>query len=216
MLSKLARQRKRRDSRARGLQHGGMQFTEHHNDYQALRDRVRDGDTIAVLASGAYGVALALGRMGPYGHVGLVRSVTIDGVTRQMVIEENPGGGRYRPLSHYRHSDFDIFSAPQGIDGRQASAEAVKLLEGLATYDWRDIARLARWGMVRLAASLFDDPMPNPAETDATEGRAGVICSALVTSAYKRAGWHPPAHTAWPSSLCEQLGQARLTYRPTV
>lgn len=187
---------------------------QRHTHYQALRAQVRDGDTIAVPASGIYRAALALGRMGPYGHVGIIRSITIDGTTRLMVIEENPGGGRYTPLSHYRQQPFHIFSAPSGINGRQASAEAVKLLEGLAQYDWADIARLARWGLVRALASVFDDTLPNPAATEVTHAKQGVICSALVTAAYQRAGWQPAAPTAWPSSLCAQLGTPRIHYHP--
>jgi hypothetical protein len=185
----------------------------HLHTYPNLRALVQDGDTVAVIAKGVYGAALALGAMGPYGHVGIVRSVSIDGITRQMVVEENPGGGRYTPLSHYQRADFDIYSAPQGIDGRAASGHAVQLLDGLADYDWKDIRRLARWGAVRALARVFDDPMPWPRETEMTEGRGGVICSALVTAAYVQAGWEPPATCAWPSALCLCLGAPRLSYR---
>ena len=65
--------------------------------YEFLREQVRDGDTLAPFARGLYGAALALGVMGPYGHVGIIRRITVDGVERVMVIEENPGGGRYTP-----------------------------------------------------------------------------------------------------------------------
>lgn len=182
--------------------------------YPDLRAQVQDGDTIAVMATGIYGAALALGAMGPYGHVGMLRSVTIDGITRQMVVEENPGGGRYRPLSHYQNADFDLYTAPTGTDGRTASGHAVQLLDGLAEYDWQDIRRLARWGAVRALARVFDDRLPEPHQTEITEGRGGVICSALVTAAYVRAGWQPSGSCAWPSALCLNLGAPRLQYRP--
>ena len=185
-----------------------------HVDYLALRAQVRDGDTIAVHATGAYGAALGLGLMGPHGHVGIARSITIDGTTRMMVIEENPGGGRYRPLSHYQGVDFDVYSAPEGVDGRAASSAAVLLLDGLAKYDWHDIERLAAWGIVRAFARLFDDKLPEPKQDEnTTEG--GMICSALVTAAYVKAGWQPAGPCAWPSALTQQLGTARLLYRPT-
>lgn len=182
--------------------------------YPDLRAQVRDGDTLAVIATGIYGAALRLGAMGPYGHVGMVRSVTIDGVTRVMVVEENPGGGRYTPLSHYKNTHIHIYSAPAGIDGRAASGRAVQLLDGLADYDWKDIRRLARWGAVRALASLFDDPLPTPAHTEVSEGRGGVICSALVTAAYTQTGWVPSGSCAWPSALCLNLGAPRITYTP--
>ncbi len=184
------------------------------NVYQDLREVVRDGDTLAPIARGVYGAALAVGAMGPYGHTGIIRRITVDGVERVMVIEENPGGGRYTPLSHYKGVDLDIFRAPPGVDGRAASSHAVQILDGLADYDFKDIARLARWGVVRAFARLFDDSMPEPPETDVTEGRSGVICSALVTSAYKRAGWVPPGPCPWPSALCRHLGDVAVSYRP--
>lgn len=184
------------------------------HSYAALRQTVRDGDTIAVLARGVYGAALKLAAMGPYGHVGMVRSVSIDGITRMMVIEENPGGGRYTPLSHYAHTPLNIYSAPHGIDGRTASGRAVQLLDGLAEYDWADIWRLARWGAVRALARLFDDRLPEPPEPEINQGTHGVICSALVTAAYAQAGWQPIGSCAWPSALCMNLGAPRLTYRP--
>lgn len=186
-----------------------------HTEYQALRSQVCDGDTLAVRASGIYGLALKLGQMGPYGHVGIIRCVVIDDVERVMVIEENPGGGRYRPLSHYRNSQFDIFTAPHGLNGRQASAEAVKMLEGLAEYDWRDIARLARWGVARLLARVTRARLPAPTEKQVNDGHPGVICSALVAAAYKRAGWQPTVTCAWPSALCIALGAPRLAYAPS-
>lgn len=182
--------------------------------YEALRAEVRNGDTVALHSGGVYGFALNLGVMGPYGHVGIIRRVTIDGVERVFVIEENPGGGRYTPLSHYRHSHIDIFSAPGGVDGHVASSHAVQMLDGLAGYDFKDIWRLFRWGLVRLAARLFDDPMPQAVERDVSDESKGVICSALVTSAYKRAGWIPPGPCGWPSALVEHLGPARITYKP--
>lgn len=188
---------------------------QHYMTYDALRDAVRNGDTVAVHARGVYGAALRLGAMGPHGHVGIVRRVVIDGIERVFVVEENPGGGRYTPLRHYQHSHLDIYSAPDGVDGHAASSAAVHMLDGLAEYDFKDIWRLARWGFVRLAARLFDDPMPMPAETDVTEGKGGVICSALVTSAYKRAGWVPPGPCGWPSALTQHLGTPRITYQPT-
>ncbi len=185
-----------------------------HVDYIALRALVRDGDTIAIRATGAYGAALALGVMGPHGHVGIARNITIDGVTRVMVLEENPGGGRYRPLSHYQNADFDIYSAPEGVDGHAASSAAVLLLDGLAKYDWHDIERLGAWGLVRAFARLFDDPLPEPKQDeDTTDG--GMICSALVTAAYAKAGWVPAGPCAWPSALTRHLGEPRLLYRPT-
>ncbi len=187
---------------------------QHLMTYPALRAAVRNGDTLALHARGVYGAALALGAMGPHGHVGIVRRVTIDGVERVFVIEENPGGGRYTPLSHYQHSHIDIYSAPTGTDGHAASSHAVHMLDGLAAYDFKDIWRLARWGLVRLAARLFDDPLPMPPETDVHEGSKGVICSALVTAAYKRAGWVPPGPCGWPSALTQQLGTPRITYHP--
>lgn len=182
--------------------------------YQQLRDQVRNGDTVAVQARGAYGAALALGSMGPHGHVGIIRRITVAGVERVMVVEENPGGGRYTPLSHYQGSTVDIYSPPAGVDGDWASEAAVHLLDGLADYDMRDIARLAGWGVVRAFARLFDDRQPLPRETDATEGRHGVICSALVASAYKRAGWVPSGPCPWPSALTAQLGTPRIRYEP--
>lgn len=182
--------------------------------YEHLRASVQDGDTIAAIATGLYGAALSLGGMGPYGHVGIVRSVEIDGMTRIMVVEENPGGGRYTPLRHYANSRIDVYRAPDGIDGRQASAEAVKMLDGLADYDFKDIWRLFRWGLVRAFARVFDDHMPEPVETDVTEGKGGVICSALVTSSYKRAGWTPSGPCGWPSALCKRLGEPAIRYRP--
>lgn len=182
--------------------------------YDTLRTQVRNGDTVALHVSGVYGFALRLGVMGPYGHVGIVRRVTIDGVERVFVIEENPGGGRYTPLSHYKRSRIDIYSAPDGIDGHAASAHAVQMLDGLAGYDFRDIWRLFRWGVVRMAARVFDDPMPYAKERDVTAAAKGVICSALVTSAYKRAGWVPPGPCGWPSALVKHLGAARIAYTP--
>lgn len=182
--------------------------------YEFLRAGVRDGDTIAPLATGLYGAALALGAMGPYGHVGIVRTVVVEGVERLMVVEENPGGGRYTPLSHYRDVCLDVFRAPTGVDGRLASAHAVAMLDGLAHYDWADIARLAKWGAVRALARVFDDRLPLPPETEVEEGTKGVICSALVSAAYERAGWRSGAPTPWPSALCEQLGAPVMRYRP--
>lgn len=189
-------------------------MTKHATQYDFLRDLVQDGDTLAPLAKGIYGAALNLGVMGPYGHVGIVRRITVDGIERVMVIEENPGGGRYTPLSHYKHTELDIYRAPAGVDGREASSAAVHMLDGLADYDFKDILRLARWGFVRLGARLFDDAMPEPHETDVKEGSQGVICSALVTSAYKRAGWIPPGPCGWPSALCSRLGPVAVSYRP--
>jgi hypothetical protein len=188
--------------------------TQHLMNYFALRDQARNGDTVAVRASGIYGAALNLGVMGPYGHVGIVRRVTIEGTERVFVIEENPGGGRYTPLSHYKNSRIDIFSAPEGVDGHAASGHAVQMLDGLADYDFKDILRLARWGFVRLGARLFDDHMPQAVERDVSDGSKGVICSALVTSSYKRAGWVPPGPCGWPSALCEHLGPPRIAYSP--
>jgi hypothetical protein len=182
--------------------------------YEDLRANVRNGDTVAVRASGIYGAALSLGVMGPYGHVGIVRRVTIDGIERVFVIEENPGGGRYTPLSHYKNSHIDIFSAPGGVDGHAASSHAVQMLGGLADYDFKDIWRLFRWGLVRAAARVFDDHMPQAVERDVSDGSKGVICSALVTSSYKRAGWTPPGPCGWPSALCEHLGPPRIAYSP--
>ena len=184
------------------------------HSYTDIRPLVRDGDTIAVPARGVYRAALSLAAMGPYGHVGMVRSVNIDGTTRVMVVEENPGGGRYTPLSHYAHTPFNIYSAPPGIDGRAASGHAVQLLDGLAEYDWADIARLARWGAVRALARVFDDRMPEPLATEINQGTQGVICSALVTAAYMQAGWAPASTCAWPSALCMNLGAPRLAYHP--
>lgn len=85
--------------------------TQHLMTYDMLRDAVRNGDTVAVHARGVYGAALALGAMGPYGHVGIVRRVLIDGIERVFVVEENPGGGRYTPLRHYQASMLDVYSA---------------------------------------------------------------------------------------------------------
>lgn len=187
---------------------------QHVTTYAALRAAVRNGDTLALYAHGVYGAALALGVMGPHGHVGMVRRVVIDGVERVFVIEENPGGGRYTPLSHYTGLQLDIYSPPSGIDGHAASSHAVQMLDGLAHYDFRDIWRLTRWGLVRLAARLFDDPMPQVLERDVSDQAKGVICSALVTAAYKRAGWLPTAPCGWPSALTQQLGTPRITYQP--
>jgi hypothetical protein len=187
---------------------------QHVMTYDTLRAAVCNGDTVAVHARGVYGAALALGAMGPHGHVGIVRRVVIDGTERVFVIEENPGGGRYTPLSHYQHSQLDIYSAPAGTDGHAASAHAVHMLDGLAEYDFADIARLAKWGAVRALARWFDDHLPMPPETDVTEGSQGVICSALVTAAYKRAGWVPAGPCGWPSALTLQLGAPRITYHP--
>jgi hypothetical protein len=189
-------------------------MTTHATHYEFLREQVRDGDTLAPIAKGIYGAALALGVMGPYGHVGIIRRITVDGVERVMVIEENPGGGRYTPLSHYKGTDLDIFRAPAGVDGRAASSHAVHMLDGLADYDFKDILRLFRWGLVRAGARLFDDHMPQAVERDVSDGSKGVICSALVTSSYKRAGWIPPGPCGWPSALCENLGPVAISYRP--
>jgi hypothetical protein len=191
-------------------------MTIHATHYEFLREQVRDGDTLAPIAKGIYGAALALGVMGPYGHTGIIRRITVDGVERVMVIEENPGGGRYTPLSHYKGTDLDIFRAPGEVDGRAASSHAVQMLDGLADYDFKDIWRLFRWGLVRAAARLFDDPMPKVVERDVSDGSKGVICSALVTAAYKRAGWIPPGPSPWPSALCENLGPVAISYRPGV
>lgn len=188
--------------------------TTHATQYEFLRSLVQDGDTLAPLAKGVYGAALRLGVMGPYGHVGIIRRITVDGVERVMVIEENPGGGRYTPLSHYKHTELDIFRAPAGVDGREASSSAVQMLDGLADYDFKDIWRLARWGVVRLLAKIVGGKLPEVRERDVTDCRAGVICSALVTSAYKRAGWVPPGPCGWPSALCNRLGPAAVSYRP--
>lgn len=182
--------------------------------YDDLRAAVRDGDTVAPLATGVYGGALALANMGPYGHVGIVRTVVVEGVDRLMVVEENPGGGRYTPLSHYRGVTLDVFRPPDGIDGRRASAHAVAMLDGLAHYDWGDIARMVKWGAVRALARLFDDHQPLPPEAEVCAGTKGVICSALVSAAYERAGWRAPAATPWPSALCELLGSPAVRYRP--
>jgi hypothetical protein len=191
-------------------------MTIHATHYEFLREQVQDGDTLAPIAKGIYGAALALGVMGPYGHTGIIRRITVDGVERVMVIEENPGGGRYTPLSHYKGTELDIFRAPAGVDGRAASSHAVHMLDGLADYDFKDILRLFRWGLVRAAARLFDDPMPKVVERDVSDGSKGVICSALVTAAYKRAGWIPPGPSPWPSALCENLGPVAISYRPGV
>jgi len=182
--------------------------------YEFLRELVQDGDTLATHATGLYRLALALACMGPYGHVGMIRRITVDGVERVMVIEENPGGGRYTPLSHFKHADIDIFRAPAGIDGRKASSAAVHMLEGLADYDFDNILRLARWGLVRAFARVFDDPMPELGEVAVTDAKDGVICSALVVAAYRRAGWVPPGPCGWPSALCSRLGSAVVSYRP--
>lgn len=187
---------------------------QHVMTYPALRAAVRNGDTLALHARGVYGAALALGVMGPIGHVGMVRRVVIDEVERVFVIEENPGGGRYTPLSHYQRSPLDIHTAPAGTDGHAASSHAVHMLDGLADYDFKDILRLAKWGAVRALARLFDDHLPLPTETDVTEGKGGVICSTLVSAAYKRAGWVPDQPCPWPSALAQALGAPRLAYRP--
>lgn len=189
-------------------------MTIHATQYDFLRQLVQDGDTLAPLAKGIYGAALKLGVMGPYGHVGIVRRITVDGIERVMVIEENPGGGRYTPLSHYKHIDLDIYRAPPGVNGREASSAAVQMLDGLADYDFKNILRLARWGVVRAASRIFDDHMPELGEVEVTDNKGGVICSALVTEAYKRAGWIPPGPCGWPSALCSRLGPIAVSYRP--
>lgn len=190
-----------------------MNKKPHTQDYEVLRAEIPEGATIAPIAKGLYGFGLRVGQMGPYGHVGIVRRISIDGILRVMVVEENPGGGRYRPLSHYIGVDMDVFAPP--VDGRAASSKAVILIEGLATYDWRDIWRLARWGVVRGLAALIGRQMPQPPETEINQGTKGVICSAFVTAAYVAAGWDKPdGHCAWPSAICAQLGEPVMKYRP--
>lgn len=189
-------------------------MTTHATHYEFLRDLVQDGDTLASYPGGLYGFVLGLTLMGPYGHVGIIRRITVDGIERVMVIEENPGGGRYTPLSHYKHIEVDIYRAPAGVNGREASSAAVQMLDGLADYDFKNIFRLARWGLVRALARIFDDPMPEVGEVEVTDNKGGVICSALVTEAYKRAGWIPPGPCGWPSALCSRLGAAAVSYRP--
>lgn len=181
--------------------------------YEVLRANVRNGDTVAVHASGAYGAALALGSMGPHGHVGIIRRVNIDEAERVFVVEENPGGGRYRPLSHYRDARLDVFAPPPGVDGHRASAAAVQLLDGLAQYDWREIRQLGALGVRRALARLFGLPLPNVSHDAVTDGCRGVICSALVTEAYVRAGWAPSGPCAWPAALAQRLGAPRIEYR---
>lgn len=182
-------------------------------EYETLRSEIQEGATIAPIAKGIYGFGLRVGQMGPYGHVGIVRRIVVDGILRVMVVEESTGGGRYRPLSHYKDVELDVFAPP--VDGRAASSKAVILIEGLATYDWRDIWRLARWGVVRGLLALFDGEPPRPPETEVNEGTKGLICSAFVTAAYVAAGWDKPdGHCAWPSAICAQLGEPVMRYRP--
>jgi hypothetical protein len=184
--------------------------------YNALRECVRSGDTVAVHASGAYRRALDLARMGPHGHVGIIRRVTIDDVERVFVVEENPGGGRYRPLSHYRAARMDVFSPPHGVDGLRASAAAVQLLDGLAQYDWREIRQLGVLGIRRAMARLIGKRLPELGHDAVSDECRGVICSALVTEAYVRAGWTPPGPCAWPAALAQQLGAPRIAYEGAV
>lgn len=182
------------------------------SDYLDLRSQIPEGATIATLAQGLYGAGLRLGRMGRYGHTGIVRRIVVDGVERVFVVEENPGGGRYTPLSHYKTEQFDVFASP--VDGAAASAKAVQLVEGLPEYDWIDIARLARWGLARAVVGLFTQELPEPKVTEVQSGTQGVICSAFVTASYVAAGWETCGHCAWPSALCNQLGSPVLRYRP--
>ncbi len=144
----------------------------------------------------------------------IVRRITVDGVERVMVIEENPGGGRYTPLSHYKHTELDIYRAPAGVDGREASSAAVHMLDGLADYDFKNILRLARWGVVRAAARIFDDHMPELGEVEVTDNKGGVICSALVTEAYKRAGWVPPGPVRLAIGALPPLGACGCELSP--
>lgn len=181
-------------------------------EYPALRAQVRNGDTVAVHARGLYRCALDAGRMGPHGHVGIIRRVTIDDVERVFVVEENPGGGRYRPLRHYQSASLDVFAPPPGVDGQWASAAAVQLLDGLAGYDWREIRQLAALGVRRALARLLRLRLPDLGHDAVTDQCRGVICSALVTEAYVRAGWTPPGSCAWPTALTQQLGAPRIVY----
>lgn len=181
-------------------------------NYADLRAAVRNGDTVAVHARGAYGAALSLGVMGPCGHVGLIRRVTIDDIERVFVVEENPGGGRCRPLSHYQFDSLDVYTPPPGVDGHRASAAAVQLLDGLAQYDWREIRQLGVLGLRRALARVLRRPLPDVAHDAVTDQCRGVICSALVTEAYVRAGWTPPGSCAWPTALTQQLGAPRIVY----
>jgi hypothetical protein len=128
------------------------------------------------------------------------------------VIEENPGGGRYRPLSHYRADRLDVYSPPPNVDGHKASAAAVQLLDGLAQYDWREIRQLGVLGLRRAMARLLCMRLPELPHDPVTDDCRGVICSALVTEAYVRAGWTPPGQCAWPSALTQRLGVPRIVY----
>lgn len=182
------------------------------SQYADLRAQVRNGDTVAVHATGIYRTALGAGGMGPHGHVGLIRRVSIDDIERVFVVEENPGGGRYRPLSHYQLDSLDVYAPPPGVDGHRASAAAVQLLDGLAGYDWREIRQLASLGVRRALARVLRRPLPDVAHDAVTDQCRGVICSALVTEAYVRAGWTPAGSCAWPAALTAQLGAPRLVY----
>ena len=169
----------------------------HATQYDFLRAQVRDGDTLAPIAKGVYGAALALGAMGPYGHTGIIRRIAVEGVERVMVIEENPGGGRYTPLSHYKGVDLDIFRAPEGIDGRTASNHAVQILDGLSKVirarfklfrRVRAITAEAKWSGMFLSAfpivALLMIIVIKPDYYDAVRETAAFIPAALFVAVF--------------------------------
>lgn len=176
--------------------------------YADARDRIRDGDLVAVRS--AHGGLPALVRWftkSPYTHTGVALwlSSRQTGKSILVIAEMDGADAVLTPLSQFDDVAFDVFDCP--VVGRTRSAVVTEALEALRhpiAYDYLDLLRIA-------AHKALNIGLPS-------EDKNGLVCSALSARIYRNAGWMPgyelPSLVA-PGDLVAAIGaEPYLTVTP--
>lgn len=156
-------------------------------DYATARDRIVDGDMIAVRGTGAFARLIQLVTRSPYSHCAV--AVWLDGGL--WASEINGGGNHLIPVSQIK-DDFDVYRPHGGIDTDTVRAAIFELLRDRKEYAVLELLRIALYYMLGIVVWKMS--------------RGEYVCNEYAAEIYSRAGYSlvlPPI--AAPADVCRAM-----------